>query len=921
MLLKNLIKKLPYKFRKLNIRGLATNSKDVKKEFIFFAIKGNKSNGENYINEAVKKGSTVIVCSKSCKYRNDKIYIIKIKKIRHFLSYIASKFYKLKPKNIFAVTGTNGKTSVAEFFYQILNINNIPVASIGTLGIRYNKKLIKTNLTSPDVITLHKNLELLKKNKIDNVIIEASSHGLDQNRLDHLKFKAGIFTNFSQDHLDYHKSMRAYLKAKLILFSKLLDKNSVVISNKSIREFSLLKKISINRKLKLLDISEKMNQIKNIPLSLLGSFQQRNLSMAILAAQLCNLNENTINKSLKKIKYIDGRLELIKKFPNNIKVFVDYAHTPDALFEALKAIKETYNNNNVSLVFGCGGERDFKKRSLMAKVAKSNCRKIYVTDDNPRKENPNKIRREIIRHLKGTNYFDIGNRSEAIKKAILNAEPNDIILVAGKGHENYQDYGNKVISISDKQIIRNVYVKKNKISPKKQNYFFNAKILNQILNRKKIYEFEGLTLDSREVKNGNLFLAIKGKRKDGNKFIYNALKKGAKFVISSKNNKRFNKKIIKVNDPIIFLNKFAILKRSTCNAKIIAITGSAGKTSLKNMLKNLLQKFDSTYASPKSFNNHFGVPISLSNLNLQHKFGVFEVGMSKAGEINRLSKMIKPDLAVITNIGEAHIENFQNTKGIAKAKSEIINNIKKNGKIIVNRDDKYFRFLNKIAKSQNIEVITFGISKTSNIHPIKIQRLGKISKLKIWVKDEIIKLSIRNINIHNVLASLAIIKELNLDLQETIETFKGFEPSEGRGKIHKIKRYKKTFNLIDESYNANPLSVKNALKNFSAIKKNRFKKYLLMGDMLELGKKSEIYHKQLSGIINRSDIDKVFIKGEKMLFTYQNLKKEKRGNIFQCNQDIDLNFKNIIANNDYLMIKGSNATGLNIISNIMIKGN
>ncbi len=921
MLLKNLIKKLPKKFSKLNVKGLATNTKEVKKDFIFFAIKGNKFNGENYINEAVKKGSSIVVCSKNCKYKNNEIYIIKTKKIRNFLSKIASKFYKLKPKNIIAVTGTNGKTSVAEFFYQILNFNNIPVASIGTLGIRYKKKLVKTNLTTPDAITIHKNLEILKKNKINNVIIEASSHGLDQNRLDYLKLKAGIFTNFSQDHLDYHKSMKAYLKSKLILFSKLLHNRSFVISDKSLREFSLLKKISNKRKLKLLDISKKIAQIENIPLSLIGSFQIRNLSMAILAAQICNLNETKVKRALKKIKGIDGRLELVKKFPNNIKVFVDYAHTPDALFETLKSIKEAYNNHHISLVFGCGGERDFKKRSLMAKIARSLCNRIYVTDDNPRKENPSKIRNEIIKHLKGYNYSNIGNRSLAIKEAILKAEPNEIILVAGKGHESYQDYGNKIFSISDKQIIRNLNLKKDKITHKKQNYFINSKILNQIFKRKKLHMFDGLTIDSREVKKGNLFLTIKGKKNDGNKFISKAIKKGAKLIVSSRSNKRFKKKLIKVSDPNIFLNKFAILKRLSCKAKIIAITGSAGKTSLKNMLKTLLQRFDNTYASPKSFNNHFGVPISLSNLNPKHKFGVFEVGMSKAGEINRLSSMIKPDLAVITNIGEAHIENFHNMKGIAKAKSEIINNINKNGKVILNYDDKYFRFLSKKAKLKNIGVISFGKSKNSDIYPIKIKMEGDIHKLKIQVKNEIIKLKVKNINIYNVLASLAIIKELNLDLQETIRIFKDFEPSEGRGKIHKIKRYKKSFNLIDESYNANPLSVKNALNSFSAIKKNKSKKYLLMGDMLELGKKSEIYHKQLSRIINRSDIDKVFVKGEKMLFTYQNLKKEKRGNIFQCNQDIDFNFKNIIANNDYLMIKGSNATGLNLISNTMIKGN
>jgi len=919
MLLKNLIKNLPSNLNKLKIKGLALNSKEVKKGFIFFAIKGSSSNGENYINQAVENGAIIIVCSQNCKFKSTKVNVIKTKKVKKYLSEVVSKFYKLKPKNIIAVTGTNGKTSVADFFYQILNANKIPVASIGTLGIRSKKRTVKTYLTTPDIITLHKNLEKLKKNKIDNVIIEASSHGLDQNRLDNLNLKAGIFTNFSQDHLDYHRTMKDYLKAKLILFSKLLPKKSYVISDKFNKEYSNLKKISNNKKLKLLDINNQVSQIKKTSVALIGSFQIKNLSMAVIAARLCDLDDNKINKALKKIKNVEGRLDLIKKYSNNIRVFVDYAHTPDALCEAIKSIKNSYNNN-ITLVFGCGGERDFKKRPLMAKIARSFCKKIYVTDDNPRKENPKKIRKEIIRHLKGVNHFNIGNRSKAIKESILNAEPNETVLVAGKGHENYQDYGNKIISISDREIIKKVKINKKIINQKKQNFFFNSKILNKIIKNKKLYKFDGLAIDSRDVKKNNLFLTIKGRNNDGNHFISKAIKKGASYIVSPTRSKKNKKKLIKIDNSITFLNKFAKIKRENCNAKILAITGSAGKTSLKNMLKILLQNYNDTYASPRSFNNHYGVPVSLSNLNPNHQFGVFEVGMSKSGEIDQLSSMIKPNLAIITNIAEAHIENFNNIKGIAKAKSEIIKNIQDGGTIILNRDDKFFNYFRNKAKSKNIKVVTFGKSKKSDVYLIKEKKIAKIRQIIVSVKDTILNLKIKNINIYNVLASLAVLKELDLNLEKTVQIFKNFQPSEGRGRIHKIKRYKKIFNLVDESYNANPFSVKNALNSFSAIKKKKFKKYLLLGDMLELGKKSEIYHRELSRLINSSDIDKVFVKGEMTLFTYKKLKKEKRGNILQCNQDVDFIFKNIIANDDYLMIKGSNATGLNIISNAMIKG-
>ena len=919
MLLKKIINRCPKNLQNLKIKGLAINSKNIRKNFIFFAIKGNRHNGEYYINHAIRKGANVIVCSNNCNFTSKKIYVIKTSNVRDYLSKTCSKFYRLKPKNIFAVTGTNGKTSVADFFYQILSTNNIPVASIGTLGIKIKDKFLKTSLTTPDIITLHKSLEKIKKKNINNVIIEASSHGLEQGRLNDLNLKAAVFTNLSQDHLDYHKNMKNYLNSKLILFKKILPKKKHIITDSKIREFHYLKKIIKKRGLKLLDINKKELKTENLPKFLFGAFQLKNLHMAILLAKLCKLDNIKIYQSLKRIKKINGRLELIKIFPNNVKVFVDYAHTPDALKQVLKSIGEE-SNNSISIVFGCGGDRDHKKRPLMAKISKDFCKKIYVTDDNPRSEDPKKIRKLIVSYLKNCEFYNIGNRSKAIKSAILNAEPNEIILVAGKGHENYQDYGSRIIFISDKDIIKKIKIRNPYFDYKNKKYLFNTKIMNEVLKDKKFYKINGLAIDSRYLKENNLFIAIKGKKKDGNNFIDKAIKKGANHIISTKRNSKYQKKVTKVTSPINFLNSFAKTKRKYCKAKILAITGSVGKTSLKNMLQNLLQNYGKTFSSPLSYNNHFGVPVSLSNLSFEDKFGIFEAGMSKPGEINQLSKMIKPNLAIITNIAEAHIENFKNIKGIAKAKSEIINNIQINGTVILNRDDKFFSFISNKAKSKKIKIVSFGNSTKSDIRLIRLVRSNKEKKILVRIKNENFSIKIKDANIYNVLASLAVLQELKLDIKKTLNIFKNSHLAVGRGKIFNVKRYRKFFKLIDESYNANPLSVKNAIKNFSQIKKRNFKKYLLLGDMLELGNKSNDYHSKLSKLINNSDIDKVFVKGEKTLFTYKNLKKRKRGNIIQCNQDVDLILRNIIENKDYLMIKGSNATGLQDITKSMIRG-
>ncbi len=919
MLLKNLIKNISKDKKNITISGLSTKSDEVKKNNIFFAIKGNKVNGENYINNAITNGASVIVCSKNYKIKHKNILIIKTNKVRNLLSETASRFYKSKPKNIFAVTGTNGKTSVADMFYQLLRINNISAASIGTLGVKYNNKVIKTNLTSPDTITLHKTLNNLKKKKIDNVIIEASSHGLQQIRLHNINFKAAIFTNFSQDHLDYHKTMKAYLNSKLLLFRKILKKKSVIISDKRIREFSILKKIAQRRGLKILNIDKELKKIMNIPLDYQSEFKIKNLTMAIEAVKLCGLKHDFIYEAIKKLKNTNGRLELIIKYPNDIKVFIDYAHTPDALLKTLQALKNNFGNN-ITLVFGCGGERDKKKRPIMAKIANQNCKKIYITDDNPRNENPKKIRTELLKYISKNKVFNIGKRSLAIKKAIQNANPQEIILIAGKGHEEQQIYSNRIFNISDKKIIKKIKPKIKNLTKKNHNYLQNKLILQKILGKKEDLNFNSISIDSRKIKKGNLFLAIKGKKSDGNQFVYNAIKKGAGCAITTSNYKKINKKIIKVKNSISFLNQFAKLKREYSLAKIIAVTGSAGKTSLKNLIKDLLQNFGKTFSSPKSFNNQLGVPISLSNLSFGDQFGIFEVGMSKSGEIKNLTKLIKPDIGVITNIGEAHLENFKNINGIAKAKSEIIEEIKAGGTIILNRDEKFFNYLFKKANSYKLKVSTFGTHINSDIRLKKISKIGRRSKLFVNINNQMIDFEIKDLNIHNVLAALAVLRELKVDIFKIKNKFKNFESPEGRGKSYLISRYKKKFKLIDESYNANPLSVKNAITKLDKIKKKGFKKYLILGDMLELGPESKKYHEELSKVINKSDIDKVFVKGKKTIFTYKQLNKDKRGNILQNIEDIDFSLSKMIAKNDYLMIKGSNATGLNSFSKKMIKG-
>jgi murE/murF fusion protein len=946
MLLKKIIKNLPLDTQNIKIEGLSLDSRQIKKNYIFFAVKGTKFNGEKFIPDAISKGATVIICNQNSKIKTNKILVIKVRNISKIISRACQKFYSKKPNNIIAITGTNGKSSVAEFFHQILMMQKISVASIGTLGIKTRNKIKKTNLTTLDIISLHRELAEMKKDGINHVILEASSHGLSQGRLNGIDFKTAIFTNFSQDHLDYHKSMKNYLKSKLILFSKLLKTRQNIISDNQIKEFTKLKMIAKQRNLNLLTLGTKNSTIeisyvvpnnnfqqlflkynkKNymIDVPLIGLFQIRNLLMSILAAKLSGLKIDKILKNIKRVKEVNGRLQLIKTLPNKVKIFIDYAHTPDALETSLKTLNDHYGVKP-DVVFGCGGDRDKKKRPLMAKVSEKNAEQIYITDDNPRNEDPKLIRQMIISGFKGgKKVHNIALRSKAILTAAINSKPKGIILVAGKGHETTQVYKNKIFNFSDKKIIKKINLKKFKYNQKNYNQLLNAKILHKMIRRNNI-KFEGVSINSKQIKKNNLFVAIKGKNYDGHKFVEESLKNKANFCVVKKEIKNTDqKKLIKCNSTINFLNKLAVKKREYSKAKVIAVTGSSGKTTLKTLLGNLLTNYGETYFSKKSYNNHFGVPLSLCNLENNHQYGVFEIGMSKAGEIQKLSTLVKPDIGVITNVGEAHIENFKNLNEIAQAKSEIIQNINLNGFLILNKDDIYFNYFSKIARTRKIKVLSFGTNKKSDAYLIKNKAYKNYNLLYFKILNRNISLKIKNISsltLLNTLSSLLILSALNLDLLKIKNCTRIFNSVEGRGMTHIIKRYKKKFNFIDESYNANPSSVKNAISNFSKIKKKNSKKYLLLGDMLELGKKTEIYHKNLSYFINKSDIDKLFIYGKNAFKTYQKTYKAKQGNILQEINDFDEVFSNLINKNDYLMIKGSNATGLNHLAKKIIAGN
>ncbi|MDC1129224.1 bifunctional UDP-N-acetylmuramoyl-L-alanyl-D-glutamate--2,6-diaminopimelate ligase MurE/UDP-N-acetylmuramoyl-tripeptide--D-alanyl-D-alanine ligase MurF [Candidatus Pelagibacter sp.] len=938
MIIENFIKEIELKYKNHYFSGICFDSSRCKKDNIFFAIKGNKIDGNKFINHAIQKGAKTIISNQKFEGVKKNILFIRSSNVRKSLSEFAYSFYKDKPKNIIAITGTNGKSSIADFYFQILKLNKRKVASIGTLGIKTQNNIKKVSNTTIDPITLSIILNKLKKEGINDVILEASSHGLKQNRLDGLKFKTGIFTNLSHDHLDYHKTFNDYLKSKLYLFEKLLKKNANIITDKEIPQYKKIKEIALKNRFNIETISNNSSNLevisheyhnekqiveikynKNIykfKTRLIGKIQIKNILMAMIAASKSGLSLKKIIDTIDNLKPVSGRLEQIGTIKNNSKVILDYAHTPDALETSLKSLKEQFKNRKIAVVFGCGGDRDKAKRPMMGKIVNQYCDKIYLTDDNPRYENPKKIRNSIRKNINKSKICEISDRASAIKNAIFDLKTGDILIVAGKGHEKIQEYKKIKKLFSDQQhILKNISIKNKTLSNNlKLNILKELSNSNHISSKLKI---KNASINSKEIKKNDVFFAIKGRNKNGNLFVNEALAKGASLAIVN-NQKKLTKKIV-VKDTLKFLTEASSILRENLSSKIISITGSCGKTSLKELIAKSLNKISQVTYSPKSFNNKFGVPLSLFNLKTNDAFGIFEIGMDKKGEIDYLSKIIKPDVGVITNISYAHIKNFKNINQIALAKSEIIKNIKDDGYLILNKDDKFYNLHKQIGLKKKLRILSFSLknkSATTNLNSIS----KKKSKYKISINVNKKKIyffsnSIFENDLKNLLATITIISIFKDIHKLDKNIFYDHKTTNGRGDIVKIKLFKKFFYLVDESYNSNPLSLKSALINFDMIKVDNSKKHLVLGDMLELGKYSKKLHIEIGKTINKTSLKNVNVIGEHVKWTFNNINKSRRGiAIKKKSQIIDL-IKNNLNNNDYLMIKGSNSTGLNSLAN------
>ncbi|WP_022719857.1 UDP-N-acetylmuramoyl-L-alanyl-D-glutamate--2,6-diaminopimelate ligase [Rhodopseudomonas sp. B29] len=458
----------------LAISGIAFDSRAVKPGDVFFALAGVKTEGARFIDAAVAAGAVAI----AGEHRPEQglgVPFVQLANPRRALALAAARVYPRQPQVIAAVTGTSGKTSVAAFTRQIWQLLGHQSASIGTIGLVTPTRSVYGSLTTPDPIALHRTIDTITGEGVTHLALEASSHGLDQHRLDGVRVAAGGFTNLSRDHMDYHPDVAHYLNAKLRLFRNLVvDGGAAVISadhdcsaqvieaarTRGLRLLTVGSGGDAGDGIKLLDAAvegfaqtlhlEHAGKRNTVKLPLVGAFQIENALVAAGLVIATGGDAPQVFAALERLEGAPGRLELIGD-RDGAPVFVDYAHKPDALEKALQALRP-YAKRKLVVVFGAGGDRDTGKRPLMGAIAAAQADSVIVTDDNPRSENPAAIRAAILAAVPGAR--EIGDRAEAIRVAVASLEPGDALLIAGKGHETGQIVGDKTLPFSDHDAAR-----------------------------------------------------------------------------------------------------------------------------------------------------------------------------------------------------------------------------------------------------------------------------------------------------------------------------------------------------------------------------------------------------------------------------------------------------------------------------------
>ena len=834
----------------VDIRTVTGDSRAVGAGDLFVAVRGRRADGHGFVPAAIARGAAAVVVEHALDGARVPQLVVPDGG-RALGRLIARRAGDPAARlTLIGVTGTNGKTTSTFLLESVLAAAGAKVGVIGTVNIRWPGKTVDASYTTPTPDQVTGALVDMAAAGVSHVVMEVTSAALVMHRLAGLQFKVAAFTNLTQDHLDVHGSMDEYRAAKELLFREYLADDGVAVVNVddpagadmvAAAGGHQVLRVSVGGQADIA-VAEHASTVDGITARvrtprgevalasrpLLGSYNVANLALAVGVGEALGLSHETIVRGIAGLAGVPGRVERVAN-DACLDLIVDYAHTPDALDNVLRTLRPL-TRRRLICVFGCGGDRDPTKRPKMGAVVRELADLPVVTSDNPRTEDPRAIIEAILPAVPRPFYVDVDRRT-AIRAAVAEATPGDIVLIAGKGHEDYQILGTTKIHFDDREEAAAAAALRPRATLAEIARDTGGTALGDATTSRVI-------IDGRTAAPGDLYVAITGQRFDGHDFLDQARAAGAAAVIVARGRAPAGVPAVEVDDPLIALGQLAGAHRARWGAadaarKLVAVTGSAGKTTTKELTRAALAGAGSTHAAAGSLNNETGVPLTVLGLRAHHRFGVIEMGMRGAGQIEYLTRFVRPDVAVVINAGTAHIELLGTTDAIARAKGEIWLGVTAGGVAIAPGDDERL-LAHAAANAPGARLVTFGEAASADVRLLGYHPYGPAgADLHVDAIGQRRRFRLPMIGRHNAIdatCALAAALACGVDLDVALAGLERARPAAMRSEVVDIGGR----HVIVDCYNANPASMAAAIDTLAELRGSA-RAVAVVGDMLELG--------------------------------------------------------------------------------------
>ena len=888
-------------------RALVSDSRSVTPGDAFVAWPGRASDGRRYVGAALAAGASACIVEADGVEGFDlerEPRVAALHGLKAAAGDVASRFLGAPSEqlDVVAVTGTNGKTSTAWWIAQALGSVGRRAGVIGTLGIGEPPRrdsageLRSIGLTTPDPVMLQNALRDFVDRGFTACTLEASSIGIVEHRLAGTRVAVAVFTNFSQDHLDYHGDMRAYWAAKAQLFAwpglraavvNLDDAQGVELATTlaerelacwtiSTRgEDARLRAVDLRhgRDGLAFDVVEGDDRVA-IAAPLIGDYNASNLLCTIGALRALGIPLAAAARACAALTPVPGRMQRVVADAAEAapEIVVDYAHTPDALEKALAALAPLARARGGKLwcVFGCGGNRDAAKRPLMGAIACRLANRVVLTSDNPRHESPDLVLAQILAGAIGHDEVDvIENRADAIRHAVGSAAAEDVVLLAGKGHEDYQEIAGARLPFSDARHAHAALVARSAggvgALAAKATMTTLAEAARLVPGAQLVgsgtTSFARVHSDTRSIAAGDLFVALRGERFDAHAFLGDAKARGAVAALAERGLDESGLPGLLVADSRRALGDFAAAWRRRFTMPLVTVAGSNGKTTVTQMIAAMFRAWvgDAAFSTQGNFNNDVGLPLTLLGLRQGCRAAVVELGMNHVGEIARLAQIAAPTIALVNNAQREHLEFMSSVDAVARENGSAIEALGADGVAVFPADDAHAATWREIAGDRR--VVTFALDDTGADVSASATWHGDHSLVQMQTPVGAAAFALHVAGVHNVrnaLAASAAALAAGCPLDAIVRGLESFRAVRGRSQTKRIVRRGSEATLIDDTYNANPDSARAAIDVLAALPAPR---WLVLGDMGEVGDQGPAFHREVGAYAHERGIESLWAVG------------------------------------------------------------